>query len=66
MKIWEVELKEKNPPASVNNNHMKAPVIDTIQVHAPSSKEAVEKALKLCGFEAFATKVELIAETQGG
>lgn len=62
MKIWEVELKEENTPAK---NHVKAPIIDTMQVAAVDYDLAARNAMEQSEWsETIVTSVKLIAETR--
>lgn len=61
MKIWEVELKEKNTPAK---NHIAASIVDTMQVAADDYDLAARNAMEQSEWnKTIATSVKLIAET---
>lgn len=63
MKIWEVELKEKEISAK---NHVEAPIVDTMHVEADDYDLAARNAMKQSEFcDMIATSIRLIAETKG-
>ena len=59
MKVWRVELKERNTPAK---NLMEAPLIETEYVAAKNCAEAEKKTANRY---LTAVEIELVAETRG-